>query len=33
MLPSEAVINDALLKQVIDMGHSRVPVYDGSREV
>lgn len=33
MLSSEAVINDELLKQAIDRGHSRVPVYEGSRQV
>lgn len=33
MFPSDAVVNDELLRQVIDMGHSRVPVYEGSREV
>lgn len=33
MLPSDVEINDELLRQVIEYGHSRVPVYEGSREV
>ncbi|GAB4822451.1 hypothetical protein N2152v2_009497 [Parachlorella kessleri] len=32
MLDHEAVVNRALMKEVIDMGHSRIPVYDGYRE-
>jgi len=32
MLDKEAVVNRALMKEVIDMGHSRIPVYDGNRE-
>jgi hypothetical protein len=33
MLCSDAVINDDMLKSVIEQGHSRVPVYEGSMEV
>lgn len=33
MVSSDAVIDDDLLRQVIDVGHSRVPVYEGNRQV
>lgn len=33
MFSADAIINDDLLRQAIDRGHSRVPVYEGTRQV
>lgn len=33
MLPSDAVVNRDLVKLAVEKGHSRVPVFEGSRQV